>query len=121
MVKNDDLLFHKLKRFNQTLELLVVPTSRREAILQLAHADSHYSACCTKERIITSGLFWENMMRDYVNYTRECSQCQLRARKTVFDRVLIKPMVYDTRFFTLCSWIAMGLSSLTLTSNLTTR
>jgi len=55
-VKNE-LLFHKVKRFGQTLELLVIPTSRREAVMRLAHADSHFSARRTKERIITSGLF----------------------------------------------------------------
>ena len=95
----DGLLFHKLTRFGQLLELLVIPTSRREAVIRMAHADSHFSARRTKERIITSGLFWENIMRDCVKYTAECEQCQLRARNTVFDRVPIKPMVYDTQVF----------------------
>jgi len=75
--------------------LLVIPTPRREAVIRLAHADAHLSARCTKERIITSGLFWESMMSDCVK--NKCQQCQLRARKTVFDRVLIKPTVYDTQ------------------------
>ena len=65
----------------------------------MAHADSHFSAHRTKERIITSGLFWENMMRDCVVCTNECQQCQFRARKTVFDRVPIEPTVYDDQVF----------------------
>jgi hypothetical protein len=89
----NNLLFHKVRRFGQTLKLLVIPKPRREAIVRMAHADSHFSARRTKERIITSGLFWENMMRDCVQYTNECQQCQLRARKTVFDRVPTKPKV----------------------------
>jgi Integrase core domain/Integrase zinc binding domain len=93
------LLFHKVKRFGQTLKLLVIPKPRREAIIRMAHADSHFSARRTKERVITSGLFWENMMRDCVLYSNECQQCQLRARKTVFDRVPIKPTVYDDQVF----------------------
>jgi hypothetical protein len=97
-VKND-LLYHKVKRFGRILELLVIPTPRREPIIRLAHADSHFSARRTKERIITSGLFWEKVMHDCVKYTAECQQCQFRARKTVFDRVPIKPTVYDTQVF----------------------
>jgi transposase InsO family protein len=98
LIKNE-LLFHKVKRCGQILELLVIPTPRREAIIRLAHADSHFSARRTKERIITSGLFWENIMRDCVSYTAECQQCQVRARQTVFDRVPIQPTVYDTQVF----------------------
>ena len=95
----NSLLFHKIKRFGRILKLLVIPKPRREAIVRMAHADSHFSARRTKERIITSGLFWENMMRDCVVCTNECQQCQFRARKTVFDRVPIKPTVYDDQVF----------------------
>jgi len=106
-----DILFHKVKRFGQSLELLVIPTARREAVIRLAHADSHFSARRTKERIITSGLFWENIMRDCVQYTAKCQQCQFRARQAVFDRIPINPIYTIHKYFILCSWTVMGLYS----------
>ena len=47
----DNLLFRTLKRCEQELELLVVPTARRDAIVRMAHADSHFSPRRTKENV----------------------------------------------------------------------
>ena len=95
----DNLLFRTLKRCEQELELLVVPTVRRDAIVRMAHADSHFSPRRTKERILTSRLFWEGMLKDCNNYCSHCEVCQLRSRKTVFDRVPIKACVPEEEPF----------------------
>jgi len=95
----DNLLYHTLKRCEQELELLVVPTARRDAIVRMTHANSHFSPRRTKERILTSRLFWEGMLKDCNNYCSHCEVCQLRSRKTVFDRVPIKACVPEDEPF----------------------
>lgn len=95
----DNLLFHKIKRCEQTLELLVVPHLRRKAVVRLSHADNHFSPRRTKERIITSGLFWEGILKDCVHHCVHCEVCQLRSRKTVWDRVPIKACIPENEAF----------------------
>ena len=95
-VIKDELLYHTEKRCGQIFDALCVPHSRRLGIMNLAHNNSHFGIRHTKERIISSGLWWPTIAADTQKWVTECNECQLRARKTWKDRVPIHGTIRDT-------------------------
>ena len=85
------LLFHRTQLLGNTVDRLVVPSGRRNAILELAHnvVGGHLGIRRTKDRIALS-FTWPNLINDVINYCRSCEICQKRARVTTHDRVPIE-------------------------------
>jgi len=83
-----DLLFRKSSVLGKEIEQLVVPSTRRKEILELAHSriGCHMGVRCTKERIALT-FTWPSLINDVIKYRRECDVCQKRARVTFRDRV----------------------------------
>jgi len=94
-VIKDELLYHIERRCGQTINALCVPQPRRLDVLKLAHNNAHFGIRHTKERIISSGLWWPTIAGDTQKYVAECVECQLRARKTWRDRVPIRGTLRD--------------------------
>jgi hypothetical protein len=85
------LLYHRDKILGQTVDRLVLPATRRQAVLSLAHDTSHVSAKRTRERIKPT-FHWPTARRDINKYCETCEKCQLRKRITHFDRTPITPI-----------------------------
>lgn len=84
------LLFHRTQLLGNNVDRLVVPSGRREAILDLAHnVGGHMGVRRTKDRIALS-FTWPNLINDVIKYCRSCEICQKRARVTCKDRVPIE-------------------------------
>ncbi|XP_035223264.1 uncharacterized protein LOC118196013 [Stegodyphus dumicola] len=90
----DNFLFHKDKILGESVGQLVVPKSRREEVLQLAHCSvfsGHMGVKKTVERIRYS-FYWEGLRLDVQKFCEACKECQLtRPIKTV-DRTPITPV-----------------------------
>ena len=91
------LLFHKAKILSNVVERIVVPVSRRKALLDLAHAQvgCHMGIKRTKERLALN-FMWPSMTKDVVEYCQYCDICQKRAPITYRDRVPIQGGVVST-------------------------
>ena len=73
---------------------LVVPQSRKQQILTLAH-DSIFSGHMVVDKMIQRirlNFFWPSMRADIKEYCSSCRSCQLRKRQVVFDRTPISPI-----------------------------
>jgi len=91
----DGLLFHKDKILGETVLQLVLPCTRREKVLMLAHKSvfgSHMGMKKTKERI-RYNFFWPGMAKDIAEYCKTCEDCQLRRVNKVSDRAPITAVV----------------------------
>ena len=95
----DDLLYHREQKCGREIEALCVPKNRQQNVLKLAHDGSHFGARHTKARIIMSGLWWPTLATDVQQWTAECNECQLRARRTFRDRVPIEGTRRDPQVF----------------------
>ena len=71
-----DLLFRKSSVLGKEIEQLVVPSSRRKEILELAHSriGCHMGVKRTKERIALT-FTWPSLINDVIKYCRECDVC----------------------------------------------
>jgi transposase InsO family protein len=85
----DHLLYRHERLFGRCVEMLVVPKSRRENILHLAHDTSHQAMKKTRDRIRVSLLTWPTLPSDCRLFVSQCHQCQVKARITCYDRVPI--------------------------------
>lgn len=74
------------------IELLCVPKTRREQVLNLAHdtLGGHMGMNKTRQRIQISGLTWLNLKLSCKRYIDACEKCQFKSRTTCFDHVPIK-------------------------------
>ena len=97
----DGLLFRHERLFGQTYENLVVPESRRNHVLKLAHdtCGAHLGMKKTRDRIRLSGLTWPTLTSSCKQYTASCQVCQKRARVTCFDRVPIEAIPRASEVF----------------------
>jgi hypothetical protein len=87
----DGVLYHYDSIAGQTVQQLVLPTSRRNEILIMAHdkCGLHKGRKKTSERIRYS-FFWPKMKQDIHNYCSSCLPCQQTRRLVKTDRVPIK-------------------------------
>jgi len=92
-VFKDKLLYHKGVVMGQTVLQLVVPKSRRDHVLEIAHNNfgGHMASRKTRERIEYT-FYWPTLRADCENYVTSCTTCQLKRHKTKFDRVPINPI-----------------------------
>ena len=97
----DGLLFRHERLFGQTHENLVVPESRLNHVLKLAHdtCGAHLGMKKTTDRIHLSGLTWPTLTSSCKQYTASCQVCQKRARVTCFDRVPIEAIPRASEVF----------------------
>jgi hypothetical protein len=84
-------LYHRDKIVGQTVDRLMLPATRRQAVLSLAHDTSHVSAKRTQE-LIQPTFHWPTAGRDINTYCKTCEKCQQRKRITHFDRTPISPI-----------------------------
>jgi hypothetical protein len=89
----DNFLFHTDHVLGQVVEQIVVPKSRREHVMQLAHdqCGGHLAYKKTSERIRFS-FYWPSLKSDVLHYCASCLSCQQRSRQRVTDRVPIVPI-----------------------------
>jgi hypothetical protein len=96
-----DGLLHKQEKIQgQLFEPLVLPVSRRQQVLKLAHdtVGAHMGVSNTKVRIKMS-FCWPTIARDVKSYVATCKTCSLRRRKMCYDNVPITPIERDVRSF----------------------
>jgi len=108
VIFKNNLLYHRAKLLEQTVERLVVPCDRRKNILNLAHnlVGRHMGIRRTKDRIALS-FMWPNLTNDVIDYCRTCEICQRRAKITCSDKVPIHGGVVSvesvfSHFFVYC-------------------
>jgi hypothetical protein len=96
----DGLLYRHEVIVGQPCEQLVLPISRREQVMKLAHdtCGSHMGVRNTKERIRLS-FYWPTLARDVKTYVASCKTCSLRRRRTCFDNVPITPIPRNEQSF----------------------
>ena len=98
------LVYRKQKILGEIVLQLLVPSSRRKHVMELAHdiCGGHQSLKRTKQRIELT-FYWPTLNQDVKEYVKTCRICQLKKRKTTLDRVPITPiprcdMVFDHMF-----------------------
>lgn len=94
MVIQGGLLYHKDVVEGKACLQLMVPKSRREEVLKLAHDSpcvGHFSQKKTKKRIKNS-FFWPGVLSDVRQHCQTCHGCQVHSRRLMTDRVPITPL-----------------------------
>jgi len=75
-VWDDGLLFQdSLNSEGDVLHRLVLPTSKREKVLQLAHNKNGHIGAKSMRRLINRKFTWPGLSVDVVKHARECSDC----------------------------------------------
>ena len=98
-VYRNGVLYRRDRIFGQRVWQLVVPQSRREHVLKLAHeTGAHLGIRKTSERIRLS-FWWNGLKEDVKNFVNSCHSCQFRRRLKASDRVPITPIPRATRPF----------------------
>ncbi|CAL1288217.1 unnamed protein product [Larinioides sclopetarius] len=90
----EGLIFHKDKILSEPVAQLVLPRSRVENVMKLAHESvfgGHMGVRKTKERI-RYNFYWPNMSNDITDFVRTCMGCQLRRKNKIGDRAPITPV-----------------------------
>jgi hypothetical protein len=82
------LLYHRDKILGQTVDRLVLPATRPQAVLSLAHDTSHVSAKRTRERIKPTS-HWPTASCDINKYCETCEKCQLYANALRISTALL--------------------------------
>lgn len=95
MIIEHALLFHREQlEDGKICRQLVLPRSRRDEVLKLAHdmpCGGHFSEKKTKQRI-KGAFFWPTMTTDVKAYCQSCHTCQVFSRRKTTDRVPITPL-----------------------------
>ena len=89
--KRDNLLYRKKVVGSNEVAQLLLPTSYRRKVLVAAHDNimsMHLGMRKTVKRI-QPYFYWPSVIRDVKQYVRSCVDCQLRLRKTKYDRIPI--------------------------------
>ena len=98
----DNLLFHKDEVQGVSVHQLVLPNNdKRNKVLTMAHCSlwgGHLSAKKTSQRIRLS-FWWPSMLKDIKQLCMTCKDCQMHARKTVYDRTPITAVVRPSNTF----------------------
>ena len=95
-VRRDGLIYRKWTPPGQdfsegAIEQLVLPTSCRKAVLQLAHAiplAGHLGRKKTAQRILQR-FYWPNMFKDAAEFCTTCQECQ----KTAPGKKIVAPLI----------------------------
>ena len=106
----DGLLFHVGQILGRTVQQLVLPKDRREDVMRLGHDvewAGHMAAEKTYQRIGVS-FFWPNMKKEITDYCKSCNSCQLKRRKTCWDRVPISPVLRPEHAFEVMNFDIIG-------------
>ena len=92
LVRRDNISSHEITQ-------LVVPSCKRSQILEFGHdLAGHMSPKKTSQRI-RMNFWWPTLKRDVMTHVQCCKNCQLVARKTVWDRTPIQATVrYEAPF-----------------------
>ena len=95
--ESDGLLYHSEMIDDIKTIQLVVPSTRQLHVLQLAHDSEwhgHMGSAKTLGRIKAT-FYWPKVRARVVEYCAACTNCQLRKRQTVFDRIPIEPVLRE--------------------------
>ena len=85
----DDILMRREKLLGQNFTQLVLPQSRCEKVFEFGHKYAGHVSPKKKLQRIKLNFWWPSIKRDVCH----CEICQLRARKTCWDRVPIQATV----------------------------
>ena len=95
----DGVLMRDEKILGQNFTQLVVPKSKREQVLEFGHdLAGHMSPKKCSQRIRLS-FWWPTIKCDVIGHAKQCKICQMRARKTCWDRVPIRATVRQESSF----------------------
>ena len=92
---DNNLLYHFKVISGVKTAQLVLPLQYRIPVLESAHDSQwsmHFGVRKTIQRI-EAHFFWPTLIKDVKAYVKSCGPCQLRLRRTKFDRVPISPVV----------------------------
>ena len=106
----DGVLFHVGEVMGRKTHQLVLPKNRRDEVIRLAHDSEwagHLAAEKTYQRIAVS-FFWPHMRTNINEYCRSCMSCQMKRRKTCWDRVPIEPVVRPETAFEVMNYDVIG-------------
>ncbi|XP_064470511.1 uncharacterized protein LOC135384989 [Ornithodoros turicata] len=94
MIVIDGLLYHNDRTDYGDCRQLVLPISRRNEVLTLAHDSpwgGHFSQKKTKQRV-KSAFYWPSVATDIKRYCQSCHGCQMFSKARSTDRVPITPL-----------------------------
>ena len=94
------ILMRQEKILGQNFTQLVVPESKREQVLEFGHEFAGHMSPKKCNQRIRLNFWWPTMKSDVINHAKQCKICQLRARKTCWDRVPIHATVRQEIPFT---------------------
>jgi len=83
------------------VQQVILPVQKREHVLNIAHSSDwggHLGRKKTQQRIL-SNFFYPHIYADVDRYVKDCHECQLNGRKTVHDRIPVKPFPRPERAF----------------------
>ena len=106
----DNLLYHTGQVTGRMVQQLVLPKSHRAEVMKLGHDiewSGHLAGEKTYKRIAVS-FFWPEMKKEIMEYCRSCESCQLRRKKTCWDRIPINPVVRPPHAFEIMNFDVVG-------------
>ena len=106
----DNLLFHTGQVVGRTVHQLVLPKNQRAEVMRIGHDiewSGHLASEKTYQRIAVS-FFWPRMKKEIYGYCKSCKSCQLRRRKTCWDRVPIQPVIRPEHAFEVMNFDIIG-------------
>ena len=106
----DNLLYHTGQVTGRMVQQLVLPKSHRAEVMKLGHDiewSGHLAGEKTYQRIAVS-FFWPEMKKEIMEYCRSCESCQLRRKKTCWDRIPINPVVRPPHAFEIMNFDIVG-------------
>ena len=97
----DNILFRIERVCNQDVECILVPSTRRKHVLDLAHSvtGGHFNFRKTCDRIRISGMTWETVLRDCKEWVKCCRICQQMSPQKCWDRIPIQAIPRATSLF----------------------
>jgi transposase InsO family protein len=106
----DGLLFHIGQVMGRTVHQLVLPRKHRAEVLYMGHDidwAGHLAAEKTYQRIAIS-FFWPSMRKEITTYCKSCSSCQMKRRKTCWDRIPITAVTRPNQTFEVMNFDLIG-------------
>jgi hypothetical protein len=87
-VFKEDRLFYKCSKDHRLFEVPYIPYVERQELIKKYHVTLGHMATATLLPLMRVRYYWPNMEKDILNFSNNCSMCQLNSTEKVESRPL---------------------------------